>query len=86
MSNTDIQFIIIITDDRSNDASIMAVWKKELEASGPTRIDRPLSDPEEGSMWEDLGGKLWTTPKSMNLGLSLLVIYEKVGTDRQCSM
>ena len=38
----------VIPEDRSKDAWIAATWKRQWEASGPTRVHRHVSDPGQG--------------------------------------
>ena len=39
------EMLSVIPEDRTKDAWIAATWKKEWEASGPTRVHRHVSDP-----------------------------------------
>ena len=59
----------VIPEDRSKDAWIAATWKQEWEASGPTRVHRHVSDPEEGVKGEDLSRKQWTTLNRLRTGV-----------------
>ena len=78
-----INFIII------KDAWIAEAWKQEWEASGPTRVHRPVSDSGEGVKGEDLSRKHWTTLNRLRTVVgrdSLQIIHEEVGTSGQGSM
>ena len=59
----------VIPEDRSKDAWIAATWKQEWEASGPTRVHRHVSDPEEGVKGEELSRKHWTTLNRLRTGV-----------------
>ena len=43
--------------------------EQEWEASGPTRVDRYVSDPGEGVKGEDLSRKQWTTLNRLRTGV-----------------
>ena len=49
-------------------ASLRA-WKREWEASGPTRVHPHVSDPGEGFKGEDLSRKHWTTLNRLRTGV-----------------
>ena len=71
----------------SKDSWIAETWKKEWEASGPTRVHRHVSDPGEGVKGENLSRKkLDHSKQTANLGRSVQSIHEEVGTGGQFSM
>ena len=63
------EMLSVIPEDRSKDAWIAATWKQEWEASGPTRVHRHVSDPEEGVKGEELSRKHWTTLNRLRTGV-----------------
>ena len=63
------EMLSVILEDRSKDASIAATWKQEWEASGPTRVHRHVSKPEEGVKGEDLRRKHWMTLNRLRTGV-----------------
>ena len=63
------EMLSVIPEDRSKDAWIVATWKQEWEASGPTRVHRHVSDPEEGVKGEELSRKHWTTLNRLRTGV-----------------
>ena len=93
--------LCVIPEDLSRDAWIVAVWKQEWEASGPTRVHRQVSNPGDGFKGEDLRQKHWTTLNRLRTGVgryrasmkkwgladsAACECGEEVGTGGQCSM
>ena len=79
------EMLTVIPEDRSKDAWIVATWKQEWEAPGPTRVHRHVSDPGEGVKGDALSRKHCTTLNGLsNWGRWVQSIHEEVGTRGQC--
>ena len=81
--------MLVMPENQSKDAWIVAAWKREWETSGPTRVHHYASDRGESAKGEDLSRKHWTTLNRLRTGVGRYRSSMKKWrppTGRQCSV